>query len=174
MNIEEVYQSILSDLSQGGRGLRRYDSQELKYLERALGQTTNHIELKKVICLVEHSMNFYPPFMEPLLEILRTQSNPEILVFALNGARKHILAYHQQQGKRLEYSFLEILQKLLYSPHPEVVEWTLRTIEEMGPQGIFFKRDFDKIKPPMWKWFNEHNRSIREIIAMLEMRWSQK
>lgn len=174
MNIEEVYQSILHDLSVGGRGLRKYGSSELKYLEKALLDTTNDIELKKVICLVEHSMSFHPPFIEPLLHILRTHANPEILVFALDGARKHILAYHQQQGKRLDFTYLEVLQKLLYSTHPEVVEWTLRTIEEMGSQGIFFLRDFNNIKPPMWKWFNEHNRSVREIIAMLEMRWSQK
>ncbi|HLT22445.1 MAG TPA: hypothetical protein VKZ84_03345 [Bacteriovoracaceae bacterium] len=173
MNIEETYQSILSDLSAGGRGLRRYDANELKHLEKEL-TTTNPVELKKAICLVEHSAAFHPPFAEPLLHILRNNSDPEILVFALNGARKHILAYHQQQGRRLEYSFLEVLQKLLYSKHPEVVEWTLRTIEEMGAQGIFFLKEFNNIKPPPWKWFNEHNRSIREIIAMLEQRWSPK
>lgn len=174
MNIEEIYQGILSDLTAGGRGLRRYDPSELKHLENALKETTNPIELKKVICLVGHSMTFYPAFADPLLDILRNNPDPEILVFAINGARKHILAYHQQQGRRLEYSFLEVLKNLLYSKHPEVVEWTLRTIEEMGPQGIFFLREFDNIKPPPWKWFNEHNRSIREIIAMLEMRWSPK
>lgn len=173
MNIDEIYQSILQDLSQGARGLRRYNATELKYLESAL-ETTNDIELKKVLCLVEHSMSFHPAFMSPLLSLLRNQKDPEILVYALNGARKHILAYHQQQGKRLEYEFLEILKNLLYSPHPEVVEWTLRTIEEMGAQGIFFLREFNNIKPPVWKWFNEHNRSIREIIAMLERRWSQR
>lgn len=174
MNIEEIYQGILQDLSAGGRALRRYTPSELKDLETALQETTNDIELKKVICLVEHSMTFYPGFAAPLLEILKNNPDTEILVFALNGARKHIVAYHQQQGKRLEYPFLEVLKNLLYSKHPEVVEWTLRTIEEIGAQGIFFKKELNNIKPPPWKWFNEHNRSIREIIAMLEMRWSQR
>lgn len=174
MNVEETYQSIMHDLSLGGRGLRRYEVNELKHLVERLAATTNTIELKKLLCLIEHSASFHPPFALPLLQILQQHRDPEILVFALNGARKHILAYHQQQGKRLDFTFLETLKQLLYSPEPEVVEWTLRTIEEMGSQGIYFLREFKNIKPPPWKWFNEHNRSIREIIAMLEFRWSQK
>lgn len=174
MKLEETYQSIIHDLARGERGLRRYEAIELKYLVESLTQETNNVELIKLLCLIEHSASFHPPFMLPLINILKNNQDPEILVFALNAARKHILAYHQQQGKRLEFNFLEALKQLLYSPHPEVVEWTLRTIEEMGSQGIFFLREFKHIKPAPWKWFNEHNRSIREIIAMLEFRWSQK
>lgn len=173
MNIEEVYQNIMGDIKAGGRGLRRYNAIELKYLEERLNNATDSIELSKLLCMIEHSASFYPRFEQPLLKILKHETNPGLLVFALNAARKHILASHQSQGRRLNFDFLEILKNLLYAKDPEVVEWTLRTIEEMGSQGIYFKKEFSNIKPPPWKWFNEHQRSIREIIAMLEHRWSQ-
>ena len=37
----------------------------------------------------------------------------------------------------------------------------------------YFLKEFDKIKPAPWKWFNPHQRAVREIIAMLERRWGQ-
>ena len=174
MDIQSVYKDILEDLKLGGRALRRLNSTELKELETHLNEEKDPERLKEILCIVEHSASFHPPFEPILLKLLHQESDPEILVFALNAARKHILASHQQQGKRVEFSFLEVLQKLLYSKSPEVVEWTLRTIEEMGAQGIFFKKDLNNIKPAPWKWFNEHQRSVREIIAMLEHRWSEK
>ncbi len=173
MEINTIYKDILEDLKLGGRALRRFNTQELKELEGILA-TSQGEELQKVLCIIEHSMSFHPAFEPLLLKILNAETDSEILVFALNASRKHILSSYQQQGKRVEFSFLEALQKLLYSKSPEVVEWTLRTIEEMGSQGIFFKKDLNNIKPAPWKWFNEHQRSVREIIAMLEHRWSEK
>lgn len=173
MKIEEVYQSIMEDLKAGGRGLRRWETHELKHLAQALAASKDAQQLEKLLCIIEHSASFYPGFETPLLEILTSQREAKLLVFALNAARKHILAWAQQQGRRLEYPFLQTLKTLLYHRDPEVVEWTLRTIEEMGSQGIIFKKEFAHIKPPPWKWFNQHQRSVREIIAMLEHRWSQ-
>ena len=173
MEINNIYKNILEDLKLGGRGLRRFNALELKELEGILVNSQGE-QLQKVLCVIEHSMSFHPPFEPLLLKILTTETDSEILVFALNASRKHILSAHQQQGKRIEFNFLKVLQKLLYSKSPEVVEWTLRTIEEMGSQGIFFKKDLNNIKPAPWKWFNEHQRSVREIIAMLEHRWSEK
>jgi len=79
-----------------------------------------------------------------------------------------------QKGLRLEFEFLETLKPLLRHRDPEVVEWTLRLIEGCGPQGIYFLREFDTIKPPPWKWFNSHQRAVREIIALLERRWAPR
>lgn len=170
MNIQKTYEEILLSIQQGGRGLKRYSSQELEELNELLKRPG--YEIDKVLCLVEHSANLYPDFEPQLLKLLSTELPGSSTIFALNCARKHIIQSRFQRGVRLTYEFLELLKKLLHSKNPEIVEWTLRTIEECGAQGVYFRQEFDKIKPPPWKWFNAHQRAVREIIALLERRWS--
>lgn len=176
MNIEEIYQKIIQNVSQGERGLVRFSSQELGELEKfyltAL-ELRDFAQLEKILCLVEHSSNLNQKFAPLILETLKPEHSDHLIVFALNCARKHIIQAQFQKGLRLHFDFLEALKKLLHHSSPEVVEWTLRTIEECGNQGIYFLKEFDKIKPAPWKWFNPHQRAVREIIAMLERRWSQ-
>lgn len=169
MNIDSTYQKIISEVSQGHRGLVRYSDSELKELNDLL---SNQVELHKVLCLVEHSSAPHSKFEGNLLTILKSPIEESLLIFALNCARKHIVEARFQKGQRLDYVFLETLKSLLYHRNPEVVEWTLRLIEGCGNQGVYFLREFDKIKPPPWRWFNSHQRAVREIIALLERRWS--
>mgnify|MGYP003574968824 CR=1 FL=1 len=173
MKIDELYKKILKGIEAGGRGLLRYSPEELEEISLALEKSTDPKELEKLLCLVEHSASLYAPFEKSLLKILQLDLPDHLKIFALNCARKHIMQARAQKGHRLDFEFLEILKKLLYSKNPEVVEWTLRTIEECGNQGVYFLKEFDKIKPAPWKWFNAHQRAVREIIAMLERRWSR-
>ncbi len=176
MDIELEYQKIISEIKQGHRALTRFkehdledllDRLKLKLTEKNLG------ELEKILCLMEHSAALYPTAGPILLEVLNSDLPDNLLIFALNASRRHIILAQFQRGHRLNYDFLESLKKLLHSSSPEVVEWTLRTIEECGNQGVYFLREFDKIKPAPWKWFNAHQRAVREIITMLERRWSR-
>lgn len=175
MNIEETYQKILKEIGQGHRGLVRFSSDELEELQERLTKNLkiqNFEELEKVLCLIEHSSGLYGKFEAPLLEVLNAKVPDSLIVFALNSARKHIIEARFQKGQRLDFTFLEALKTHLKSKNPEVVEWTLRLIEGCGHQGIYFLKEFDKIKPPPWKWFNSHQRAVREIITLLERRWS--
>lgn len=169
MNVKETYQKILSEISLGHRGLVRLTSDDFEELNSLLSSGT---QLEEVLCIIEHAMNPEPRFEKNLLSVLNSPLPGNQLVFALNCARKHIVEARFARGKRLEYDFLETLKKLLFHKDPEVVEWTLRLIEGCGNQGIYFLRDFDKIKPAPWKWFNAHQRAVREIITLLERRWS--
>jgi hypothetical protein len=176
MDIESLYQKTISSLEQGSRALIRFSPQEIEELTQSFQAAllVNDLpSLEKILCLIDHNAVDYAPWETPILEALNKDLPPRLMVFALNCARKHIIQARFKRGTRLQFDFLETLKKLLFSPSPEVVEWTLRTIEECGNQGVFFLRDFDKIKPPPWKWFNQHQRSVREIIAMLERRWSR-
>ncbi len=176
MNIDQHYQKTISSLSEGSRALIRFSKEERFELKALLENELNNPQtetLEKLLCLVDHSASDDMVFEPVLLDILKKDLPPRLLVFALNCARKHILLANSKRGQRIKYDFLEVLQKLLFSSSPEVVEWTLRTIEECGNQGVFFLKDFDKIKPPPWKWFNPHQRAVREIITMLERRWSR-
>jgi len=176
MDIEKHYQNIISALELGSRALIRYSKEEIEELTQIFVTTVaeeNTDQLEKVLCLIDHSAADYSTWEKPILIALNKDLPPRIMVFALNCARKHIIQARFKKGRRLEFDFLQILQKHLFSPSPEVVEWSLRTIEECGNQGVFFLKDFAKIKPPPWKWFNQHQRSVREIITMLERRWSR-
>lgn len=176
MNLEATYQKIIADLEQGSRALVRFNREEVTtlsgYFLEGLKEK-DHSRLEKILCLMDHAASDHPEWEPYLLGALGEDLPPNLQVFILNCARKHILQARQKRGNRLTYEFLEALKKLLYSPSPEVVEWTLRTIEECGSQGVYFLREFDKIKPAPWKWFNAHQRAVRELIAMLERRWSR-
>lgn len=176
MNIDELYQKTISSLEKGERALNRFTKDELGELVELLNLEINNPDtarLEKILCLVDHTATDDGRFEPAILATLKKQLPPRILVFALNCARKHIIQAHFKRGHRLEGEFLMILKALLHSKQPEVVEWTLRTIEECGNQGVFFLQDLDKIKPAPWKWFNPHQRAVREIITLLERRWSR-
>lgn len=169
MEIQKIYTKIMEDLARGERGLVRFTSEELEILRDHLNRKE---DLEKVLCLIEHSAGLDNHFETPLINLLFQELPDHLTIFALNCARKHIIQARFREGRRLDYNFLEILKKYLSSHSPEVVEWTLRTIEECGNQGVYFLKELDKIKPPPWKWFNPHQRAVREIIALLERRWS--
>jgi hypothetical protein len=174
VDFELTYQKILTGLDGESRSLIRYSQDELEQLtiefERAT-DSDDHQAIEKFLCLIDHSAIDYAPWEKTLLKTLNRSLPPRLIIFSLNCARKHIIQARFKKGHRLQFDFLETLKKLLFSPSPEVVEWTLRTIEECGNQGVFFLQEFDKIKPPPWKWFNAHQRAVREIITMLERRW---
>lgn len=173
MNLEEIYQKILKSIEQGHRGLVRFSSDELEQLNQLLEDNKeNPQELEKILCVIEHSMAFNNLFETNLLKVLNSPIPDTLIVFTLTCAQKHIIEARFTRGRRLEFAFLDTLDRLLLHPNPEVVEWTLRTIETCGNQGVYFLRSFVKIKPPPWKWFNTHQRAVREIITLLERRWS--
>ncbi len=173
MNIEETYQKILKEIGLGHRGLIRLSANEIEELNSSLETNFNtYNQLEKVLCIIEHSTPLSLKFEPNLLRVLNSPIPDSLVVFALNCARKHIIEARFTRGQRLEFPFLDTLNKYLRHKNPEVVEWTLRTIEACGNQGIYFLKEFDKIKPPPWKWFNSHQRAVREIITLLERRWS--
>ncbi len=176
MDIDQVYQSILNKLSGDSRSLIRYSPSELEFLSTTFASalTSGDLEaIEKVLCLMDHSAADHSPWEDLLIQGLKQDLPPRLIVFHLNCSRKHVIQARFKKGHRLHFDYLQVLQKLLLSPSPEVVEWTLRTIEECGNQGVFFLKDFDRIKPPPWKWFNAHHRAVRELITMLERRWSR-
>jgi hypothetical protein len=169
MDIQSTYQKIIQEIEEGNRGFIRLNRDDIDELNLLLGQG---VYLEEILCIIEHSFSSDLKFEKNLLKTLGLPLSDHLLIFALNCGRKHIIEARFQRGQRLDFEFLEALKKLLHHPSPEVVEWTLRLIEGCGNQGVYFLREFDRIKPPPWKWFNSHQRAVREIIALLERRWS--
>lgn len=172
LDLDSHYQNILSELKKGHRGLVRFNSEEIQELNTLIcDPTISNEKLTKVLCLVEFSAALHGEFEAGLINLLENSKDTGIIIHALNSSQKHIIEARFQKGNRLEFNFLETLKKLLYHSNPEVVEWVLRLIEACGSQGVYFLREFDKIKPSPWKLFNAHNRAILEIITLLQRRW---
>ncbi|GEM_PF-1608524 len=175
-NFREKAAEIRAQVISGGRGITKFSEEEFDLLEFELGRFTvgqqDWAYLKDILFLLDHSSVTDRRFEAGILALLKKHDlEPDLLIFLLNVSRKHIVTARFKDGQRLDFPFLEALQKLLYHKDPEVVEWVLRTIEECGTQGVYFLKDMDKIKPSVFKMVNKHFRAIREIIAMLERRW---
>ncbi len=169
MDVASTYQKILDEIQRGHRGLVRLGPNDIEDLCRQLRERR---DLEQVLCIIGHSATSSSQFEGEILSLLSGPLPPRELVFTLTAASKHIVEARFLRGERLTFEFLEAIKALLFHREPEVVEWTLRLIESCGNQGVYFRREFDKIKPPPWKWFNAHQRAVREIIALLERRWS--
>lgn len=174
MDVEARYAQIVSSLEKGHRGLERFTDDEVQEIRSKLKLSLREkdwTQLEKILCLIDHSASNLPELEEDLIELLNSDLPTHLKVFTLDASRKHIINSRVQRGQRLTFEYLEALKKNLYTKSPEVVEWTLRTIEESGNQGVYFLREFDKIRPAPWKWFNAHQRAVVELITMLERRW---
>jgi hypothetical protein len=171
MNIESLYNEIISDLKQGKRGLRHLSQGEVD----GLIKNWNIEQLKLILCILDHSIESYACFDEPLIKSLYEQSDPELLVFLLGAAQKHSIAARAKDGFPPSSEFLKVIRHLLESPHiknPEVLEWVLRTIEQMGMKSILFKKEIIKLRPGLSSLFNQHKKSSQQLIDLLEKRWA--
>ncbi len=182
MDIKKTYATILEGLKLGGRGqlkLTREDTLELhQALKTAIeqaktGTKSSNQELEEILCILSHDQNYSQEFTPELIKILEQDFSKEILVYTLSALVRHDIQANQRQGERIKEETLKILQKLLDHTDPEVVEWCLRTIDELGNQGLYFLAKLKSIKPNRLSGvFNQHKRNVVEIIEMLERKWS--
>ena len=120
MDLDAQFAKIMQELKLGHRALVRFNQNELENLEEKLNHfflEKDLVGLEKILCLVEHSAALNSKFEPGLLKVLNSDLPDHLLVFALNGARKHIIQAKFQRGQRLSYDFLEILKKKTQSAH---------------------------------------------------------
>ena len=67
---------------------------------------------------------------------------------------------------------MKAIPPLLKHQDPEVVEWTLRTIESLGHQSIMLKEDVLKARPGITALFNKHKKNSQDLVDFLIKRWS--
>lgn len=173
MNIEDRYQQIIEKLKLGHRFLEPLANENLQFLESEMLkslETEDWSSLEKILCVLDHTVTNSPALKNSIIKVLDC-NNDESIIYGLNVAKKHVIEGNFKLGKRLEFDFMETLIKLLKHSNPEVVEWTVRTMEECGSQGIFFKKDLVALKPK-GIIFNKHKKATKQIIEMLEKRWS--
>src|SRR5574343_560942 len=170
MDYQQQYESIIRDLKQDIRPqikLTKSDISELSLSWNALlsgwdkGKET---ELKKILCIVDHSQTLSREFAGPIVQTLNLELPSDLIIYTIASAQKHIITKSALEGVPIPQDFIEVLKKLLDSKDPEIFEWVLRAIESMGNQSLKFREVVLKKKPSFFATFNKHMKSAKGII----------
>jgi len=95
-----------------------------------------------------------------------------LIVMALGASHQHVIHYHHRKGQRVNFKFMQILEKLLDINSPEVIEWTLRTVEPLGSQSLFFKTKIENLNPGIFSRFQKKWKTSYQLINYLEQKWN--
>ena len=130
--------------------------------------------LEKILCILDHTQKASSIFDELIEESFQKVNKPELIIYLLSVSQKHLIQKKFLEGNPIPKSFFKSLRHLLETgqDNPEVLEWTLRTIEQLGNQSIKLREDILKIKPTWGALFNSNKKASKQIIEMLEKRWA--
>lgn len=179
MNIENTYNDVLVSLKKEKRPLLKQNDDDFKELFLALGNSLNSIEMheskemiKKVLCILDHTTNHSPIFEGILCKILKSKDVPtDLKVYTLSTTQKFIIQRRNFMGEPLPSFYIDTLSDLLDVKDPELYEWTLRTIDEMGVQGKKLVHKILKTRPRFLQMLKKHNQNSHDIIEMLLVKW---
>ncbi len=133
----------------------------------------NQDSFKHIFLLLDHTHQTTSEFNELFFRTLKEMKNSELIIYALAASRKHVIEHSFKTGEIISYEYFEALKKLLAEKNPEVKEWTLRTIETLGPMSIRLKQEVMKAKPGLLSLLNKHQKASSQIIDYLENEWKR-
>ena len=131
--------------------------------------------LEKIFCLLDHTQKPSVLFDSLYEESFKIIKKPELVIYLLSVSRKHLIEKKFLEGNPIPKSFIKSLENLLEdyeNINPEVIEWTLRTIEQLGNQSLKLREAVLKIKPSWGSLFNQHKKASKPIIELFEKRWA--
>jgi hypothetical protein len=96
-----------------------------------------------------------------------------IYVLFLSAIQKQIIDHGAKTGNRIPEWIEKKLIDLLQHKNPEILEWTLRTIEMLGIQNLKYRTEINKLRPKLIKILNRHQRNAFEIIELLNRQWNR-
>ena len=180
MDIDSLYESIINDLHSKEKVHFLFSPQQCSELENRWQRALNHGDdktVEKILCLACHCREpwdfFTPLFISSTREFKDLDKNSQIIIFALGASWKHVVDRSTKTGERISPEFIETIRNLLSHPDPEVLEWTLRTVDQMGQQAMALKGDIMKIKIGWKRLFHKNKRASFQIIEMLLKRWKR-
>lgn len=178
MNIDELYIDTIDKLKANIRPHVKLTPELISDLKTQWKTaietaTIDEISLKKILCILDNAQNITSEFNEQFILTFEKVKNQELLIYALAASQKHIIAESLRSGNMISSAYFEHLKCLLKTNNPEVLEWTLRTIESMGPLSMRFKKEVREAKPGILKLFNAHQKAASQIIELLEKQWKK-
>jgi hypothetical protein len=178
MNYQELYTQIIDKLKKNERPLILLTPELIAELkaewQKALSAISPDEEsLKKILCILDNTQNTTSEFNEQFIATFEKVRNQDLLIYTLAASQKHVIAQSLRSGNMISSAYFEKLKELLKNKNPEVVEWTLRTIETMGPLSLRLVNEVRAIKPGIFKFLNLHQTAAFQIIELMEKQWQK-
>jgi len=182
--INDLYQEAILKLKSGMRPQIKLNQELIELIKKDWGNIlsenhgdhTHFLKLKQIFCILDNSQNssseFNSEFILSLKKLLEWK-NHELIVYCLSASQKHLIAESFKSGQMIAIEYFDILKVLLKSGDSEVKEWTLRTIESLGPLSLRLKKEIIAAKPGLMKHFNQHQKASAQIIQFLEQEWKR-
>lgn len=178
-NYERIYEDTLLKLKNGQRPQVKLTPElitELKQIwENTLALKVNSAQqnetIKKILCILDHTQNSTSELNHLFIKTLQEIKDQELIIYTLSASQKHVVTDGLKSGRMIEMEYFDALKSLLKIKNPEIVEWTLRTIETMGPLSLRFKKEVLASRPGLMKFFNPHLRASSQLIDYLEKEW---
>ena len=178
MTINELYQDTIEKLKRDARPLIKLTPElilDIKNEWQKILSEKNLDEsaLKKILCILDNTQNMTSELNELFIKTFEKVTSPDLLIYVLAASQKHVIAESLRTGNMITSAYLEKLKELLKNKNPEVLEWTLRTIETMGPLSLRFVAEVQAAKPGVNKFLNKHLKSSSQIISLMEKQWEK-
>ncbi len=178
MNYQEHYIQIIEKLKKDQRPLVKLTPELLKELKAewkdSLCQSIqDRPKLIKILCILDNTQNYSAEFNDLFMETFQLITDHELIIYVLAASQKHIINQSFRTGDMVPFFYFDYLKKLLKNKNPEVLEWTLRTIESLGPLSMRLKNEVRGVRPSFLKLFNTHQQACTQIIELLEKQWKQ-
>lgn len=178
MDINAKYQETLELLKAEKRPFIKLEDEELRFM----AQHWNELNSKKaaeldylpILCLADHLTRSHQDLNSPLVYTLENRKEENLLVYSLSASFKIIIEECTRQNERIPFDFLKALKAPLAHESWEVLEWSLRVVDQLGPQSIFLKNEVLARRPSLLQKLNPKTKNISELINMLERRWGPR
>ncbi len=175
-DIQFHYQQTLELLKAGKRPLLKFNDQELEAMAQAWNELNQRQASEKeyfpLLCLADHLTRSHESLLAPLIFTLENRSEEDLLVYTLTASFKVVIEECLRKNERIPFSFLNALKSPLKHESWEVLEWTLRVIDQLGQQSILLKSETLQRKPGLLQKLNPKTKNVFELIQMLDKRWS--
>jgi len=174
INISTEYAALIGQLKAHKRPRLDYTRDQVKELVKLLPEQ-DQTEKDQSICLMAHVQSHSELISKELQThlVLGENLQPSTIINIYWALQKHCIQFNARKGDRVPESLITILKQNLRHKDPEVYEWTLRLIDEVGNPARGLLPEIMKTKPGFLGSFNPHNRNSIEIIAMLLKRWGK-
>lgn len=178
MDHKELYEQVMLKLKNNERPLIKLTPElilELKTKwQKAIEQTKiDDTAIRKIICILDNTQNMTSEFNDLFIITLDKVRDQNLLIFILGASQKHVIGESLRTGNMISQQYFEKLKELLKNKNPEVVEWTLRTIESMGPLSLRFAKEVRNVNLGLFSFLNKHHKSSSQIISLLEEQWGK-
>lgn len=178
MNYRELYIETIEKLKRHERPQIKLTPELIEELKSAWqkalsGTQVNEEALREILCILDNTQNVTSQFNDYFFQTIERVKEGDLLIYTLSASQKHVIDEALKSGVMISGIYFEQLKKLLKSKNPEVLEWTLRTIETLGPLSLRLKKEVLESKPGIMKFFNQHQKSSSQIIELLEKQWER-